>query len=112
MTDGCQWGGPTDQELRDTVLRVKDQIAAHGRDPDTITFRYTIGIGKVNAALASLSKSISVNDPAAVAPSESADEVATGDRGVREAGFTELGINFSGSRRARSWSRWTGLERR
>ena len=63
-------GGGLDDELRRTVVRVKDEIAAHGRDPASVTFRYTIGIGRVNAALASISKSISVGDPAALAPSQ------------------------------------------
>jgi len=89
-------GGGLDQELRDTVVRVKEDVAAHGRDPDGITFRSTIGIGKANAALASISKSISVDDPAAVAPSESPDDVAAEVSSFEEAGFTELAINFSG----------------
>jgi probable F420-dependent oxidoreductase len=89
-------GGGLDQELRDTVLRVKEEAAAHGRDPEAITFRYTIGIGKANAALASISKSISVDDPAAVAPSESPEDVAAEIASFEEAGFTELAINFSG----------------
>jgi hypothetical protein len=89
-------GGPLDQELRATVVRVKDEIVGHGRDPATITFRYTIGIGAANATLASISKSISVDDPAALAPSESPDEVATEIAEFESAGFDELAINFSG----------------
>lgn len=89
-------GGGLDQELRDTVIRVKEEAAAHGRDPEAITFRYTIGIGKANAALASISKSISVDDPAAVAPSESPADVAAEIASFEEAGFTELAINFPG----------------
>lgn len=89
-------GGGLDQELRDTVVRVKEEVAAHGRDPEAITFRYTIGIGKANAALASISKSISVDDPAAVAPSESPEDVAAEIASFGEAGCTELAINFSG----------------
>jgi probable F420-dependent oxidoreductase len=89
-------GGGLDQELRDTVARVKEEAAAHGRDHEAITFRYTIGIGKPNAALASISKSISVDDPVAVAPSESPEEVASEIASFAEAGFTELAINFSG----------------
>jgi probable F420-dependent oxidoreductase len=89
-------GGGLDEELRSTVLRVKDLLAARGRDPDSVTFRYTIGIGKPNAALASISKSIAVDDPAAVAPSESPDEVASEIARFEAAGFSELAINFSG----------------
>jgi probable F420-dependent oxidoreductase len=89
-------GGGLDDELRRTVLRVKDEIAAHGRDPVSVTFRYTIGIGRVNAALASLSKSISVGDPAALAPSETPDDVAEEIAEFERAGFDELAINFSG----------------
>lgn len=89
-------GGGLDQELRDTVARVKDEAAAKDRDPEALTFRYTIGIGKANAALASISRSISVDDPAAVAPSELPEEVAGEIARFEEAGFTELAINFSG----------------
>lgn len=89
-------GGGLNQELRDTVARVKEEASAGGRDPEAITFRYTIGIGKANAALASISRSISVDDPAAVAPSESPEDVASEVASFAEAGFTELAINFSG----------------
>lgn len=89
-------GGPLNEELRHTVLRVKDDLAAHGRDPGTITFRYTIGIGRPNAALARISQSIAVDDPAAVSPSESPEEVADEIARYEDAGFDELAINFSG----------------
>lgn len=89
-------GGGLDEGLRSTVLRVKEQLAAHGRDPDAVTFRYTIGIGKPNAALANISKSIAVEDPTAVAPTESPDEVASEIARFEDAGFSELAINFSG----------------
>ena len=89
-------GGPLDQRLRDTVLRLKDRLSASGRNPNAMTFRYTIGIGKPNAALASISKSIDVNDPAAVAPSEAPADVAAEIAEFESAGFTELAINFPG----------------
>lgn len=89
-------GGDLDTELRETILRVKEQAAECGRDPDAFTFRYTIGIGEPNAALASISKSISVDDPAAVGPGGSAEEVAAEITRFEEAGFNEIAINFSG----------------
>jgi probable F420-dependent oxidoreductase len=89
-------GGGLDAELEATVGRVKERAAERGRDPDAITFRYTIGIGRANAELASISKSIAVGNAAAVGPSESPDEIAHDVARFAEAGFTELAINFSG----------------
>jgi probable F420-dependent oxidoreductase len=89
-------GGGLDAELRDTVARVKDDAVIAGRDPDAITFRYTIGVGTANAALASISKTIAVGDPAAVGRAESPADVAAEVAGFEEAGFGELAINFSG----------------
>jgi probable F420-dependent oxidoreductase len=89
-------GGGLDANLIATVQRVKDALAARGRDPETVTFRYTIGIGKANAMLASISKSISVDDPAAVAPSEAPDDVAAEIAAFASAGFNELALNFPG----------------
>src|SRR5207247_199661 len=89
-------GGGLDSELRDTVARVREDALAAGRDPDAITFRYTIGIGKANAALASISKSIAVGDPAALGRLESPGDVAAEVADFQEAGFSELAINFSG----------------
>lgn len=89
-------GGPLDRNLRETVRRVKDRLAAHGRDPATITFRYTIGIGRANATLASISRSIAVADPAAVASSEFPDQLAREIAEFESAGFSELAINFPG----------------
>jgi probable F420-dependent oxidoreductase len=97
MGDGWMpMGGDTGTELRDTVARVKDEAAQRGRDPEAITFRYTIGVGKVNAALASISKSIAVGDPAALGHDGSPDAVAAEVARFEAAGFSELAINFSG----------------
>jgi probable F420-dependent oxidoreductase len=90
-------GGDLDGELRDTISHVRERAAELGRDPDGFTFRYTIGIGEANAALASISHSIAVDDPTAVgrgggAPPDVAAEIAR----FEEAGFNELAINFSG----------------
>jgi probable F420-dependent oxidoreductase len=90
-------GGDLDGELRDTIARVRERAAERGRDPDGFTFRYTIGIGVANAALASISQSIAVDDPTAVgrgggSPADVAAEIAR----FEEAGFNELAINFSG----------------
>lgn len=89
-------GGGLDSELRNTVARVREDAMGAGRNPDAITFRYTIGIGKANAALASISKSIAVGDPAALGRPESPEDVAAEVADFREAGFSELAINFSG----------------
>jgi probable F420-dependent oxidoreductase len=89
-------GSGLDATLRETVTRVKGDLAAAGRDPGTLTFRYTIGIGEPNAALAKISQSIAVGDPVAVGAAESPDQVAEDVASFEEAGFTELAINFSG----------------
>ena len=89
-------GGGLDNDLRDSVARIREQAVAAGRDPDAITFRYTIGVGTANAALASISKTIAVGDPAAVGRAESPAEVASEVASFKEAGFNELAVNFSG----------------
>jgi probable F420-dependent oxidoreductase len=89
-------GGGLDAELRDTVARIRDEALDAGRDPDAITLRYTIGVGRANAALASISKSIAVDDPAAVGRAESPADVAAAVADFENAGFSELAINFSG----------------
>jgi probable F420-dependent oxidoreductase len=89
-------GGGLDDHLRESVLRIKDQAAAAGRDPSAITFRYTIGIGTANAELQSISQSISVDEPAAVGNDGTPESVAAEIAAFEAAGFTELAINFSG----------------
>jgi probable F420-dependent oxidoreductase len=89
-------GGATGNELRDTIERIKDEAAQRGRDPSVMSFRYTIGVGQVNAALASISKSISVEGPAALGHDGSPAAVAAEIGHFDDAGFTELAINFSG----------------
>ncbi len=89
-------GGGLDGALRDTVRRIRDEASRHGRDPEEITFRYTIGVGAANADLQAISKSIDVSDPATIGndgtPESVAEEIARFD----DAGFSELAINFSG----------------
>jgi alkanesulfonate monooxygenase SsuD/methylene tetrahydromethanopterin reductase-like flavin-dependent oxidoreductase (luciferase family) len=89
-------GSGLDEELKSTVARIKSDLAKVGRDPQTMTFRYTIGIGRPNAALASISKSIDVGDPIAVGALESPEDVAAEIARFEDAGFTELAINFPG----------------
>jgi probable F420-dependent oxidoreductase len=89
-------GGDLDGELRDTIASVRERAAERGRDPDGFTFRYTIGIGEANAALASISQSIAVDDPAAVGHAGAPEDVAAEIARFEDAGFTELAINFSG----------------
>jgi probable F420-dependent oxidoreductase len=89
-------GSGLDADLRDTVARLKTDLAARGRDPGEVTFRYTIGIGEPNAALAKISRSIAVGNPVAVGTRESPDQVAEDVASFHEAGFDELAVNFSG----------------
>ena len=89
-------GGDTGDELRDTIARIKEQAVGRGRDVDAITFRYTIGVGRVNAALASISRSIAVGDPAALGADGSPEGVGGEIARFEAAGFNELAINFSG----------------
>jgi hypothetical protein len=89
-------GGDTGNELRDTIARIKDEAAGRGRDPEAITFRYTIGVGEVNASLATISRSIAVGDPAALGHDGSPEAVAAEVTRFEAAGFNELAINFSG----------------
>ncbi|MGH2991792.1 MAG: TIGR03619 family F420-dependent LLM class oxidoreductase [Solirubrobacterales bacterium] len=89
-------GGDLDKELRATIVRIKEGLSARGRDPDSATFRYTIGIGRAEPALASISQSISVPDPSTIGLDGSAGEVAEAVARYEEAGFNELAINFSG----------------
>lgn len=105
-------GGGLDQALIDTVQRVKDALTQDGRDADEVVFRYTIGIGRVNAALAGISRSISVGDPVAVASSEAPQQVAAEIAAFAEAGFTELAFNFPGETAAETLEQleWFGEE--
>jgi probable F420-dependent oxidoreductase len=89
-------GGDLDTELRGAVARLKERAAEVGRDPEALTFRYTIGIGRAEAALEKISKSISVADPSTVGLGGSPQEVVEAVRRFEEAGFTELAINFAG----------------
>lgn len=89
-------GGDLDAGLADRVARIKDDASRGGRDPDSLDFRYTIGIGRAEEALQSISGSIGVAQPTAVGSLESAEAVATAVERFGRAGFTELAINFSG----------------
>jgi probable F420-dependent oxidoreductase len=105
-------GGGLDSKLRETVLRIKEEAASRGRDAAALTFRYTIGIGQANAALASLSRSIAVDDPAAVGALGSPEAVLAEIARFEQAGFTELAINFSGTSGAQVLEQldWFGAE--
>jgi probable F420-dependent oxidoreductase len=89
-------GGDLDAGLAEHVLQIKDDASRAGRDPDSLDFRYTIGIGRAEEALQAISGSIGVAQPTAVGSLESADAVATAVERFSRAGFTELAINFSG----------------
>jgi probable F420-dependent oxidoreductase len=89
-------GGEPLDDLRSTVSRIKRHAAERGRDPEEITFRYTLGIGKVNRSLASISRTISVGRPAALGSDGSPEAVAADVVSFERAGFNELAINFSG----------------
>jgi probable F420-dependent oxidoreductase len=105
-------GGGLDQKLRDTVARIKEQASERGRDPEAIAFRYTIGVGEANAALASISKGIAVDDPVAVGNDGTPEGVAAEIAAFEDAGFTELAINFSGEsgREVTEQLDWFGAE--
>jgi len=90
-------GGDLDGGLADLVARIKDDASRAGRDADSLQFRYTIGIGRAEEALQSISGSIGVAQPTAVGSLESAEAVVTAVERFAHAGFTELAINFSGS---------------
>ena len=96
VTAGCRWAATLKNELRDTVARVKERAVAARRDPEAITFRYTIGIGRSTPrSRASASRSPSV-DPAALGADGSPEAVAGEIARFETAGFNELAINFSG----------------
>ena len=97
LGDGWMPMGGDSEQLRDAIGRIKDGAAASGRDPDAIAFCCTIGVGRANAALQSISKSIEVADPAAVGDDGSPDAVAADIERFGRAGFDELAINFSGN---------------
>jgi len=90
-------GGDLDTELRQTVASLKEGVAERGRDPEALTFRYTIGIGRAEGALEEISKSISVADPSTVGLGGSPEEVIDAVGRFEEAGFNELAINFAGT---------------
>ena len=92
-------GGDLDAGLAEQVARIKDDAERAGRDPDLLDFRYTIGIGRAEEALQSISGSIGVAQPTAVGSLESADEVVSAVERFGQAGFTELAINFWGGLR-------------
>jgi probable F420-dependent oxidoreductase len=89
-------GGGLNNRLREAVTRIKEQASARGRDPEAITFRYTIGIGTANAELQSISQSISVDEPTALGNDGTPESVAAEIADFAQAGFTELAINFAG----------------
>jgi probable F420-dependent oxidoreductase len=105
-------GGDLDAGLIETVARIKDDAAHAGRDPQALDFRYTIGIGRAEASLQSISGSIGVAQPTAVGSLDSADAVAAAAARFEAAGFTELAINFSGSTASECFDQleWFGAE--
>ena len=105
-------GGDLDGELRGKVEEIREGAAERGRDPDEITFRYTIGIGEAEQALAKISKSIAVADPSTVELGDSPEDVAEAIARFEDAGFTELAINFAGDsgERVMEQLEWFGAE--
>jgi probable F420-dependent oxidoreductase len=104
--DGWMPMGDDDPErLAGIVSRIRSTAEDQGRDPETLTFRYTIGIGEAEVSLADLSKRISDEtsgivssaDPSSTPTFEgSAEEVAESVARYQAAGFTELAINPAG----------------
>ncbi|MBS1862500.1 MAG: TIGR03619 family F420-dependent LLM class oxidoreductase [Actinobacteria bacterium] len=90
-------GGDLDTELRGDIVRIRERAAAMGRDPDSLTFRYTIGIGTAEAGLDAISKSIEVEDPTTLSVEKGAESVVEAIAQFEGAGFDELAINFAGT---------------
>jgi probable F420-dependent oxidoreductase len=109
MPMGSDPGG----KLRDTIARVKERVAERGRDPGALTFRYTIGVGAEEEALARISSSISVTSPSTIGRDDvTPDQVAEAIRDYERVGFNELAINFAGTSKAQISERleWFGAE--
>jgi probable F420-dependent oxidoreductase len=91
-------GSDPASELRDTIERVKERVAARGRDPEALTFRYTIGVGAAEEALARLSSSAAVGAPSTIGREDvTSGQVAQAIQEYERAGFNELAINFAGA---------------
>ncbi|HKW86549.1 MAG TPA: TIGR03619 family F420-dependent LLM class oxidoreductase [Nitrospiraceae bacterium] len=100
MNFGDGWmpmGDESTDSLGLAVREIKDLAASRGRNPETLEFRYTLGVGEAEAALRSISRSINVEEPAVarMRNPESADDVAEAIDRFRDAGFTELCISFA-----------------
>ena len=91
-------------QLGETIARIKDGAAQRGRDPEKLSFRYTIGVGEAEPALGLLSSAIASAKGGIVSDEPSstvnfdgnADSVVESIHRYAEAGFTELAINPSG----------------
>lgn len=83
--------------LAATIGEIKERAEAQGRDPGTLDFRYTLGIGEAESALRTISHSIGVDEPARaqINNSSSAEEVAETIDQFKKAGFTELCLSFA-----------------
>jgi probable F420-dependent oxidoreductase len=90
-------GGDLGDGLKDDIARIKDRAVGIGRDPDGITFRYTVGIGEAEAGLTGISKSIDVDDPTTLSIERGPESVAEAIARFSEVGFDELAINFAGT---------------
>lgn len=90
-------GDESVDSLGNAVIEIKERAAGRGRDPETIEFRYTLGVGQAEEALRSISHSINVDEPAVarMRNPESADDVAETIGRFQDAGFTELCISFA-----------------
>ncbi len=90
--------------MGETIARIKEGADSRGRDPQSLTFRYTIGLETAQPALGVLSQAIAgarggvlAADPAdTVTFSGSSDRVIESVSLYAAAGFTELAINPSG----------------
>lgn len=97
-------GDGTPHALGATIQKIRQGAAARGRDPGTLRFRYTIGVGAAQPALGRLSRDIAgagggvvADDPGRTAVlGGGAEQVAEAVRRYADAGFTELAINPAG----------------
>ena len=90
-------GGDLDTGLRGDIVRIRRRAEEIGRDPDSLTFRYTIGIGQAEAGLDAISKGIDVEDPTTLSVERGAGSVVDAIAQFEDAGFHELAVNFAGT---------------
>lgn len=98
LADGWMpMGDDTPSMLASRIEAIKERAAGAGRDPASLEFRYTLGIGEAEAALRSISHNIGVDEPAraVMKTPTSVGEVVQTIGQFKAAGFTELCLSFA-----------------